>query len=151
MHRIVEITALSLVSILVCWSAATAATAADSAQSKACWTEATQHGLVGDKRDSFHATCLKGALAPERPTRLAEATSAARAVTAPSGADRTVRSKQCNAEAARRRLHDAAFESFRKGCLASAAPVGVIETAENPTKPTPAKPELESLTNTPPK
>jgi len=73
------------------------------------------------------------------------------AVVAPSGSDRTARSTQCNAEAARRGLHDSAFQSFRKGCLASAAPVGAIEAGEHPTTPTAAKPKLESLTNTPPK
>ncbi len=151
MHRIVGIAGLSLLTILICGSAPDAARGAESAQSKACWSQATQQGLVGDQRDSFHATCLKGALAPKAPTRLAVATKAAKAVTAPSGADRTVRSKQCNAEAAKRGLHDAAFESFRKGCLASAAPVRAIETGEDPTKPTPAKPKLESLTNMPPK
>jgi hypothetical protein len=150
MHRILGIAGVSLVSILICGSAP-GAEGAESAQSKSCWSQATQQGLHGEKRDAFHATCVKGALAPKGPTKLAEATRGAKAVVAPSGADRTVRSKQCDAEAARRGLHDAAFESFRKGCLASAAPVSAIENGEHPTRPTPAKPKLESLTNTPPK
>ncbi len=150
MRRVVEIAALSLVSILACSATPVAAKIVESAQSKACRAQATQQGLSGNERDSFQATCMKGSLSPKGRTEPAPKGEAAKAVIAPSGADRTIRSKQCNAEAARRGLHDSAFQSFRKGCLASAAPVSAIETSERPTKPTGAKPKLESLTNTPP-
>jgi hypothetical protein len=149
MHRIHYISGLSVaLSLLV--SPPQAAAKAESAQSRACWAKATQEGLVGPQRSAFHATCLKGALAPNHPTRMDKGSSAAAAITAPSGADRTTRSQACDAEAARRGLHDSEYQAFRKGCLATAAPVSAVESAEKTTTPTAAKPKLESLTNTPP-
>jgi hypothetical protein len=74
---------------------------------------------------------------------------AAKAVTEPSGADRTVRSRQCNREAARRGLKEEALQAFRKGCLASAAPVRAIETSHSVEAPAKAKPKLEALTDAP--
>ena len=130
-------------------SAPALARSVHSAQSKTCKAEADRQGLTGKQRTAFNATCLKGSLTPGRPTGLAK-TSAAKAIVAPSGADRTTRSASCDAEAAKRGLADSAFQSFRKGCLASAAPVHTIETAQTPTRPTNAKPKIEGLTNTPP-
>jgi len=150
MKRIAEITGLSLFSMAIVLAGPSGATSKASPQSKSCWAQAKEQGLVGADRTAFHATCMKGALAPKGPTEPKPTTRAAAAVTSPSGADRTTRSKQCNDEAERRGLHDSAFQSFRKGCLASAAPVSAIETSRTPTTPTPAKPKLESLTNTPP-
>lgn len=126
-----------------------AARSHESAQAKSCRAEATKQGLSGAKRNAFVATCTKGSLDPKAPIGAASASAAA--VTAPSGADTTDRSRQCNAEAARRKLQDSAFQAFRKGCLASAAPVRAIESPNTATKPTGAKPKLESMTNTPPK
>ncbi len=151
MPRIVELAGISLVSVMVCYASPSFAKGAEGAQSKACRAKAIQQGRVGDQRNAFIATCLKGALSPKMSTGSGAKSGAARAVTAPSGADRTDRSTQCNAEAVKRGLHDTAFQSFRKGCLASAAPVGAIESSQTPTKPTASKPKLESLTNTPPK
>jgi hypothetical protein len=149
MRQSIKIAALSAVSALVFSGTQTAAKEQQSAQSRSCWTKATQQGLMGEQRNAFHATCLKGSLAPKRPTEPA-LTKSAKAVTAPSGEDRLARSKQCDAEAALRGLHDSGFQAFRKGCLASAAPVSAIGTSERLTKPTEAKPNLESLTNKPP-
>jgi hypothetical protein len=70
-------------------------------------------------------------------------------LTAPSGADRTVRSKECNAEAAKRGLKEGALQAFRKGCLASAAPVGAIETSKQTEVPTKDKPKLDALIDAP--
>ncbi len=126
-----------------------AAPAAASSQTRACAAKAAQQGLSGTRRSAFLTTCRKGALAPRTPTAPTHSESAT-AVVAPSGADRTDRSSQCNAEGARRGLHDAALQSFRKGCLASAAPVGAIETGRTPTVPTKAIPKIDKLTNKPP-
>ena len=140
---------VSLISSLYLAPAASARTT-ESAQSKTCSAEATRQRLTGAKRASFRATCLRGSLTPKRPTASETKAPAVKAVVAPSGADRTSRSTACNAEAGKRGLSDSAFQSFRKACLASAAPVNAIETAQTPTKPTKAKPKIEGLTNTPP-
>jgi hypothetical protein len=120
-----------------------------SAQSKSCSDRAAQQGLEGAQRDSFVSTCMKGAMAPKRPIKQLTHTAAEKALVKPSGADPTVRSRQCNAEAERRGLKDSGLQAFRKGCLASAAPVRAIETSERPTTPTPAKPKLDALTDAP--
>ncbi len=125
------------------------ASAAPSAQSQSCSERATGQGLKGEDRDKFEAACTKGSLAPDRPTRQVQHTAAANALVKPSGSDRTRRSSQCNAEGARRGLKDSGLQAFRKGCLASAAPVQAIETSTRATKPTPAKPKLDALTDAP--
>ncbi len=149
MNRAIGLTGLSVASMLLLCSMPTSARTVETAQSKACSAQATKQGLVGEQRDAFRSACLKGALTPEHPTTLDKGPSAA-AITAPSGENRTTRSKACNAEAARRGLQGAGYESFRKGCLASAAPVTAIETSLRPTRPTPALPKIESMTNKPP-
>ncbi len=127
----------------------TVAAAAPSAQSQSCSDRATGQGLKGDDRDKFESACMKGSLAPDRPTSQVNHTAAANALVKPSGVDRTRRSSQCNAEGARRGLKDSGLQAFRKGCLASAAPVQAIETSTRDTKPTPAKPKLDALTDAP--
>jgi len=152
MRRFANIAGFSVIATTLALATSSLAKPAESAQSKSCSAQATQKGLVGNESASFRATCLKGSLAPKAPTMPAAKSGAAvKAITAPSGADRTSRSAQCNAEAAKRGLHDSSFQSFRKGCLASAAPVASIESAKTPEKPTNAKPKIESLTNTQPK
>jgi hypothetical protein len=125
------------------------ASAAPSAQSQSCSERATGQGLKGEERDKFESACTKGSLSPDRPTTQVHHTAAANALVKPSGADRTRRSSQCNAEGARRGLKDSGLQAFRKGCLASAAPVQAIETSTRDTKPTPAKPKLDALTDAP--
>jgi hypothetical protein len=46
-------------------------------------------------------------------------------------------------------LKDEALQAFRKGCLASAAPVGAIETAKHAEGPAKDKPKLDALTDAP--
>jgi hypothetical protein len=150
MKLTLQMAGFGLASILVCGATPTVAKTHASARSTACWTQAKRQGLTGAERNAFHATCMEGALAGKRPVKAASS-EGAKAITSPSGAGAATRSKQCNDEATRRGLHDSGFQAFRKGCLASAAPVGAIQTSLTPTTPTPAKPKLESLTNKPPK
>jgi len=135
--------------IVLSFASPNVASAAPSAQSQSCSDRATGQELKGEDRDKFESACMKGSLAPDRPTSQVEHTAAANALVKPSGADRTRRSSQCNAEGARRGLKDSGLQAFRKGCLASAAPVQAIETSTRDTKPTPAKPKLDALTDAP--
>ncbi len=121
-----------------------------SEQSKSCWDRADSRGLQDQDRRKFHATCMKGSLAPKHPVVAKPRSEAARAVTNPSGVDPKARSEQCNAQASKLGLSDSAYQSFRKSCLASAGPVENTGVAALPPKPTPAKKNLENLTNTPP-
>jgi hypothetical protein len=132
-------------------SAKTEAAPTQSAQSHSCSERADQQGLSGDARKAFQTTCTKGSLAPGQPTQPAPQSAAAKALTQPSGVDRTVRSKQCDEQAAKRGLHDSPLQAFRKSCLASAAPVSAVGSKDRPPRPTRAKPKLEALTDTPPR
>ncbi len=84
------------------------------------------------------------AMAPATPTR-DKGTPQARIVTAPSGQDRTTRSKACTREAKRRKLDPNAAKAFRLSCLASAAPVSAVGGQTRPTTPTPSKPGYDTL------
>lgn len=74
---------------------------------------------------------------------------AAKTITAPSGQDRAVRAKQCDAEANRRGLHDSGLQDFRNSCLASAAPIRAVGDKQHAPAPTPEKPRLDALTDAP--
>ncbi len=113
---------LGSVALSAALGASGAALAAESAHSRSCYAQADNQHLTGAARTEFHRTCMKGALAPHHPTAPVHSMAAA-AVVAPSGADRTTRSAQCNAEGNRRGLHGAKFSAFRKSCLATAGPV----------------------------
>ncbi len=121
-----------------------------SEQSKSCWGRADQRGLQGEDRRRFHATCMKGSLTPKRPIAVKPRTEGAEAVTNPSGVDPKVRSEQCNAQATKLGLRDSAYQAFRKSCLAGAGPVENTGVGAMTPRPTPAKKNLENLTNTPP-
>jgi hypothetical protein len=125
--------ALALVTAPICGMAGAAAAA--SAQSRICSQEAVKRGLTGQEKTRFHATCMKGPLAPKHPTAPSGPGKEARAITAPSGADRTVRSKACTAEADKRGLTDKARKEFQLSCLATAGPVTEGETHNQPPKP----------------
>jgi hypothetical protein len=112
--------------------------------SRSCTDEADKRGLSGDARDTYLNTCRQGALAPTTPTR-DKGTPQARILTAPSGQDRTTRSKACTREAKRRKLSPNAAKAFRLSCLASAAPVSATGTATHPPTPTPSKPGYDTL------
>ncbi|WP_293899426.1 hypothetical protein [Phenylobacterium sp.] len=74
---------------------------------------------------------------------------AAKAITAPSGADRAVRARQCEAQASKRSLSHNTRQAYYKSCLASAAPVAAVGSKAHQATPTPAKRKLEALTDTP--
>ena len=130
---------------LLLTGAAPAFAAHMSPQSKSCWARADQQGLKGTARVQFHATCMKGAMAPTQPTHFDDQSASAKAITAPSGADRTTRSNQCSAEADKRGYKESTRDSFRRACLASAAPVEAIGVQTTPTAPTAAKDNLGTL------
>jgi len=113
-------------------------------RSRSCADEADKRGLQGGARETFLKTCGQGALAPAGPTR-DQGTAQARILTAPSGQDRTVRSRDCTSEAKRRKLAPNAAKAFRLSCLASAAPVSATGTATNPPTPTASKPGYDTL------
>jgi hypothetical protein len=80
---------------------------------------------------------MKGALSPSRPATSRASTPQAQAITAPSGADRTLRSKQCSDEADKRSLASKDREAFRLSCIATAGPVteaGIHSQAPKPAK-----------------
>ena len=137
------------VMILAALSLSTAPQAAASAQSRSCARRADQQDLQGAARHRFLAVCVKGSLAPRERTHPAPRSLAAKAITQPSGVDRTVRSQQCDDEAARRGLHDSGLQAFRKSCLASAAPVSATGGKQRPPTPTPANSRLDALTDAP--
>lgn len=145
----VWIAGLSLIPFFIGMSTLGHAATTNSAQAKACRTQAIRQHLTGERRATFERTCEKGSLATHRAVGDEARSDAAKAVVAPSGASVAARSDQCNVEAGRRKLAGAAFQSFRKGCLASVAPVGSIESGLRPTRPTTAKPKIEDLTNKP--
>jgi len=128
----------ALAALTILASAGSAATAPDTAQARACSNKAAARHLRGAELATFQRTCMKGALAPKRPTAFKASSKEARAVTAPSGEDRTVRSKQCSAEADRRRLTDPDRNAFRLSCMATAGPVTEAQTKVQAPKPAPA-------------
>jgi len=123
------------------WSTTTSSTE----RSNACWAQANQKGLHGAERTSFHKTCLQGALAPSTPTHDDKGSVSAKAVTAPSGADRTQRSRQCAAEADAKGKSDNERKSIRLSCLANASPPSSTGTPTKTPKPTPSHDELGTL------
>lgn len=141
MKQSVFITTLALATASLLGSASYAA-APESAQSKACYDKATAQNLHGASRKAFHRTCMKGALSPDKPTATTASSKEARAVTAPSGVDRTVRSQQCSNEADKRHLAGKDREAFRLSCVATAGPVTEGQTKNQAPKPAKAIPGL---------
>jgi len=123
------------------WSTPTSATE----RSNACWAQADKKDLHGAERTRFHRTCLQGALAPAAPTRDDKGSVAAKAVTSPSGTDRTQRSRQCAAEADAKGKTDNERKSIRLSCLANASPPSSTGTPTKTPKPTPSHDELGTL------
>jgi hypothetical protein len=126
---------------LPAWSAQTSTTE----RSNACWAQADKKGLHGGDRTTFHRTCLQGALAPASPTHADNRSVAAKAVTSPSGADRTQRSRQCAAEADAKGKTDNERKSIRLSCLANASPPSATGTPTKTPKATPSHDELGTL------
>lgn len=118
---------------------------AKDAAAKSCPDQADVKHLAGAERDIFLKTCAQGALAPARATAERTNSRSERALTKPSGVDRTVRSKQCSAEARRRRLDSTKARAFRLACLATAAPVRTTGTEQTAPAPSHAKDDLGVL------
>jgi hypothetical protein len=71
---------------------------------------------------------MKGPLAARTATAPTSPGKEAHAITAPSGATRNVRSRQCTAEADKRGLRNQDRKQFQLSCLATAGPVSEGET-----------------------
>jgi hypothetical protein len=120
------------------------------AQSASCAAQADHQSLIGADRQTFMAKCLKGPMAPTKPSMPTRPGSGAQSVISPSGHDRAARSKLCAAEADRRGLQDRERAAFSLSCLASAAPVRAVGASTTPTKPTEEKANLGVQTPTSP-
>lgn len=128
--------AIGLAVVLTPCALASPASARPTAQSAHCSASARDHKLTGSRRTAFIRTCMRGPLAPARPTAPTQSSQEAQAVTKPSGVDRTVRAKQCAAEADRKGLADKDRKAFQLSCQATAGPVSEGETGH--TSPHPA-------------
>jgi len=118
------------------------AAAASTPASRDCATQAEQQHLTGQAADDFRARCMKGPLAVRRPTAPTSPGKEAHAVTAPSGANRNVRSRQCMAEADKRGLTGQDRKQYQLSCLATAGPVTEGETHNETPKPAKAIPGI---------
>jgi hypothetical protein len=125
------------------------AVAASSEASKDCAAQVEQQHLTGQASDDFRAKCMKGPLAAKRPTAPTTPGKEAHAVTAPSGANRNIRSRQCTAEADKRGLTNQDRKQFQLSCLATAGPVSEGETHSEPPHPAKAIPGI-GVNNPPP-
>ena len=123
--------------------------AAPSPASQDCAARAAQQHLSGQASSEFQAKCMKGPLAPGRPTAPTTPGKEAHAITAPSGANRTVRSRQCAAEANKRGLKSPDRKQFQLSCLATAGPVTEGETHSQTPHPAKAIPGI-GVNNPPP-
>jgi len=138
--------ALAAITLSVVSGVSAQATTTESPKSRACWESADRQALQGVARTKAHAACMNAPLAPSPPP---PRTAAAEAVTAPSGAERATRARQCDDQAGREGLQGNALQAFRQSCIASAAPVGAVGSMNIQPAPTPAKPKLDALTDTP--
>ncbi len=140
MNRTVSLTTSALAALTLLASAGHVG--AETAQAKACASKATAQHLQGAGRTTFERACMKGTAAPDRPTAPTEPSRKAQAITAPSGEDRTVRSKACSAEADRRHLTGSDRNAFRLSCIATAGPVTEAQTKTQAPKPAHALPGI---------
>jgi hypothetical protein len=145
MRVIVPVLSLAALSLI----ASTPAVAAPSESSKECAAQADQQHLAGQAATDFRAKCMKGPLAAQTPTAPTGPGKEAHAVTAPSGANRNVRSRQCTAEADKRGLQNQDRKQFQLSCLATAGPVSEGETHSETPPPAKAIPGI-GVNNPPP-
>jgi len=125
------------------------AAAASTPASRDCAAQAEEQHLSGRAATDFRAKCMKGPLAARTPTAPTSPGKEAHAVTAPSGANRNVRSRECTAEADKRGLQNQDRKQFQLSCLATAGPVTEGETHNEPPKPAKAIPGI-GVNNPPP-
>jgi hypothetical protein len=125
------------------------AVAAPTRASQDCATQAAQQHLTGRAAEEFRSKCIKGPLAVRTPTAPTSPGKEAHAVTAPSGANRNVRSRQCLVEADKRGLTGADRKQFQLSCLATAGPVTEGETHDETPHPAKAIPGI-GVNNPPP-
>jgi hypothetical protein len=125
------------------------AVAATTPASQDCAAQAAQQHLSGQAAVDFRAKCMKGPLAVRTPTAPTGPGKEAHAVTAPSGANRNVRSRQCESEADKRGLAGQDRKQFQLSCLATAGPVTEGETHNETPKPAKAIPGI-GVNNPPP-
>ncbi len=146
MRYLTSIAALGLAAGLCAAAVAPAAAADDnSPQAQSC-RERAKTDARGQA--DFYAKCMEGAVATNHSVAKPKNRDA-QAIVAPSGAAPAKRSDRCTAEADRRKLTAGERDNFRRACIASAAPVANIGIAGQPTKPTPEKTELGSITAAP--
>jgi hypothetical protein len=148
MRLIVPILSFSVLAVASLGVAEQAA-AAPTRASQDCATQAAQQHLTGRAAVDFRAKCIKGPLAVRTPTAPTSPGKEAHAVTAPSGANRNIRSRQCLAEADKRGLAGADRKQFQLSCLATAGPVTEGETHNEPPHPAKAIPGI-GINNPPP-
>ncbi len=148
MRLIVAMLSFSLVAA-VSLGAAERAAAAPSEAAKDCAAQAAHEHLVGRAATDFKASCMKGPLAAKRPTAPSGPGKEAHAITAPSGANRNIRSRQCTAEADKRGLQNQDRKQFQLSCLATAGPVTEGETHNEAAHPAKAIPGI-GVNNPPP-
>jgi len=129
--------------------AAKPAVAAPSEASKDCAAQAAREHLEGQASVDFRAKCMKGPLAARTPTAPTTPGKEAHAITAPSGANRNVRSRQCTAEADKRGLQNQDRKQYQLSCLATAGPVTEGETHNKVAHPAKAIPGI-GVNNPPP-
>jgi hypothetical protein len=123
--------------------------AAATPASRDCAAQAADQHLSGQAAVDFRAKCMKGPLAARTPTAPTTPGKEAHAITAPSGANRNVRSRQCTAEADKRGLKGSDRKQFQLSCLATAGPVTEGETHNETPKPAKAIPGI-GVNNPPP-
>jgi len=140
-----SISILAVASLGVAKQAAAASTPA----SQDCAAQADQQHLSGQAAVDFRAKCMKGPLAAKTPTAPTGPGKEAHAITAPSGANRNVRTRQCTAEADKRGLQNQDRKQFQLSCMATAGPVTEGETHNETPKPAKAIPGI-GVNNPPP-
>ncbi len=148
MRLIVPMMSVSILAVAA-FGAANHAVAASTPASQDCAAQAAQQHLTGQAAVDFRAKCMKGPLAAKTPTAPTTPGKEAHAVTAPSGANRNVRSRQCTAEADKRGLQGQDRKQFQLSCLATAGPVTEGETQSETPEPAKAIPGI-GVNNPPP-
>jgi hypothetical protein len=149
MRLIVPTLSISILAVAAL-GAARHAVADPTPASKDCEAQAAQQHLAGQASADFRARCMKGPPSAKTPTApTATPGKEAHAITAPSGANRKIRSRQCTAEADRRGLQNQDRKQFQLSCLATAGPVTEGETHSETARPAKAIPGI-GVNNPPP-